>query len=80
MGVMHDKARLRLLMRIRNAPDAESRDAWLDLYNDSELRATEWDAQQWGFNPDKWQAIERAVIASRGGQDWPTEPAVRRRT
>jgi hypothetical protein len=69
---MHEKPRLRIETRIREAePDAV--DAWLDLYYDSAHRATEWDADRWGFNADRWMQAERAVIANRGGKDWPTE-------
>ncbi|WP_258563016.1 hypothetical protein [Streptomyces phytophilus] len=34
-------------------------DYWLDLRD----RATEWDADQWGLDPDRWCAKERAEMA-----------------
>jgi hypothetical protein len=86
MAVMHEKAaerqrdRLRMAAAALNHPDpvrrADARralDTWLDAYADSLLRATEWDAGQWGFNPDKWMAAERVQLASRGGCHWPRE-------
>lgn len=45
----------------------------LDQYADGLLRATEWDAEQWGFDPQKWMIRERLTMAHRGGHNWPTE-------
>jgi hypothetical protein len=72
---MHDKAATRYHQRIlqfadrRNHPDRakaqraqEHLDWWLDQYADNLLRATEWDAEQWGFDPDRWMEKERADI------------------
>lgn len=36
-------------------------DEWLDLTN----LASEWDARQWGFNPDRWCFTYRATMESR---------------
>ena len=76
-AMMHEKARLRIEMRIRNAPDPQAIDAWLDLYYDSAHRATEWDADRWGFDADRWMESERVKLAKRGGPDWPEEPMMR---
>lgn len=84
--MLHEKAAARYHERIRqfadcrNHPDpSESArahqhlDWWLDQYADSLLRATEWDADQWGFDPDRWMEAERVELARRGGEDWPKE-------
>lgn len=84
--MMHEKAAIRYRERARqfaerrNHPDpgrAERAqrhlDWWLDQYADGLLRATEWDANQWGFHSDKWMEAERAEMAKRGGADWPSE-------
>jgi hypothetical protein len=70
--MMHESARRAMLDRIRKSP-RERIDAALDDYCDCLFRATEWDAAQWGFEPDAWQAAERAQLRTRGGRDWPTE-------
>jgi hypothetical protein len=70
--MMHEKARKWHTDRIRDA-DPALRDYWLDMYANELLRATEWDARQWGFDPDRWQADERAQLMTRGGRNWPTE-------
>ena len=36
-------------------------DRWIDL----RMRASEWDAQQWGFDLDSWMRAERAEMAKR---------------
>jgi hypothetical protein len=48
-------------------------DVLLDRYLDGMFRATEWDARQWGFDPWRWFAAERAALKVRGGCDWPRE-------
>lgn len=70
--MMHEKARQRHIDRIREA-SPDKRDFWLDQFADSLLRATEWDADQWGFDPDRWMAAERAEIERRGGPVHPRE-------
>lgn len=73
--MMHQKAKDRLVRWIKSAPSEEARDFYLDHYADCLLRATEWDAQQWGFNPDTWMARERAILQGRGGVNYPEELA-----
>lgn len=45
---MHEKARIRSFERLAKCKP-EHVDFWLDDYNDGRLRATEWDAGQWGL-------------------------------
>lgn len=84
---MHSKAGARHHERIqqfaerRSHPDPgkaqraqQHLDWWLDRYADGLLQATEWDADQWGFDPDRWMEAERVALARRGGEDWPKEP------
>jgi len=86
MTVMHERAAERQRARLRLAaedlanasPDRVARarrdmDVWLDYYADSLLRVTEWDADQWGFDPDRWMEKERVELTKRGGQNWPRE-------
>lgn len=70
---MHEKARQRHERELLAARTPKERDAVLDRYCDSLLRATEWDAQQWGFDPDRWFERERVQLAERGGSFWPVE-------
>ncbi len=74
---MHPRARNRMVVKIQVAATPYRRDLYLDQYADALLRATEWDADQWGFNPSRWMEDERAELAARGGRDWPTEPMMR---
>jgi hypothetical protein len=72
--MMHEKSKARQEAQLRDCLPYSDRFAEaLDRYADSLLRATEWDAMQWGFDPDKWMARERLTIAHRGGRDWPAE-------
>lgn len=48
-----------LRTRLRGASDRPMQDEILDLWLDFRDLATEWDAQQWGFNPDTWMLKER---------------------
>ena len=48
-------------------------DMLLDQYLDWSTRATMWDADQWGLDPDHWLKKERQQLAARGGRDWPSE-------
>ncbi|MGI5418644.1 hypothetical protein [Actinomadura luteofluorescens] len=70
----HAKAIERLQRAIGQASTRTAQDAVLDEILDVQQSATEWDADRWGFNPDRWMAAERAELASRGGMDWPREP------
>lgn len=57
----HPRALARLARNIREHP--ESVDYWLDQWWDMTQRATEWDADAWGFDP-QWMAEERARMAA----------------
>lgn len=70
---MHEKARQRYFRNIAGATTPEGRDSHLDRYIDAWMRVTEWDAGQWGFDPDRWMEAERVELAGRGGTDWPVE-------
>lgn len=59
----HPKALARYARHIR--ADRSSADRWLDEWIDVTTRATEWDADQWGFNPDTWMAEERVEMDRR---------------
>lgn len=73
----HPKALARYAEAITRCPaDA---DRWLDEWIDATTRASEWDADQWGFDPTRWMADERAQLLARAdGATWPTEPDPRR--
>ena len=74
---MHPKARHRMITNIQVAADPKRQDFYLDQFADSLLRATEWDAEQWGFDADRWMETERIQLAERGGRFWPKEPMMR---
>lgn len=74
---MHEKARNRMVRQILQASSRAAIDAALDQMHDSATRATNWDADKWGFDPDRWMESERVELMRRGGTDWPTEPALR---
>ncbi len=57
----HPNALARIVENIRAHPG--STDYWLDVWLDLTLRATEWDAPLWGFDPARWMAAERAELA-----------------
>ena len=64
----HPKALERLDQTIARCLETNSRtsvDCWLDLRIDYTERATEWDADQWGFDPTRWMAAERAEMERR---------------
>lgn len=68
----HPKALARYAQNIRQHPG--SADYWLDQWIDATTRASEWDADQWGFDPVRWMAGERAELVRRaGGATWPRE-------
>lgn len=77
---MHEKARTRIVGQIIAARTPAAVDAALDQLHDSATRATNWDADKWGFDPDRWMEAERLELESRGGDCWPTEPAFRSTT
>lgn len=59
----HPDALARYARNIREHP--ASADYWLDQWLDVTTRATEWDAVQWGFDPTRWMAEERALMRKR---------------
>jgi hypothetical protein len=60
----HPKAFARMANELRAARSRDHQDQILDRWNDAALLATEWDADQWGFDPDRWMAKERAQLGS----------------
>lgn len=54
-----------LAARLRQAKTVQDRDHWLDVWIDYQTRATEWDADQWGLDPDRWMSAERAQMDDR---------------
>lgn len=49
-------------------------DMALDQYADSLLRATEWDADKWGFDSDRWMEAERVqMLEAAEGKTYPKE-------
>jgi hypothetical protein len=75
---MHEKAKARMVGQLLTATSPGQVDAVLDQLYDGTVRATEWDADMWGFDPDRWMEAERVELARRGGTYWPSEPALRR--
>jgi hypothetical protein len=64
----HPKALERYARMIRTNPT--NADFWLDEWIDATTRATEWDADQWGFDPDRWMLAERLEMDQRAsGED-----------
>lgn len=63
----HPKAYARLHARLAATRDPTERDAVLDRILAARDQATEWDADRWGFDPDRWMEAERVELASRAG-------------
>jgi hypothetical protein len=59
----HPDAFAGLAIRISRTKDPIIVDELLDQWNDWRTRATEWDAQQWGFDLNGWMKKERAELA-----------------
>ena len=59
----HPKARARITAAILRDP--KNIDLYLDLLYDAMCRATEWDAEKWGFDPDRWMAEQRVLMERR---------------
>jgi hypothetical protein len=59
----HPNTLARMMRNRREHP--ASADYWLDRIIDVTTRATEWDADQWGFDPTRWMAAERAEMERR---------------
>lgn len=53
----------RIAVNITQHP--RSADYWLDRWLDLTTRATDWDAQAWGFDPVRWMCAERARMDIR---------------
>lgn len=69
----HQKALDRYADSIRRDP--ANADHFLDQMIDATTLATNWDAGQWGFDPDRWMAVERCEMDRRanGAGLWPKE-------
>lgn len=50
----HPAAYARLANRLRETTEPATRDQLLDQWLDYRDHATDWDADQWGLNPDQW--------------------------
>ncbi|MFF4791882.1 hypothetical protein ACFY2M_19435 [Streptomyces sp. NPDC001276] len=61
----HPRAFQRLANQLAATTDPAKRDVLLDEWLDVRDRATEWDADQWGLNPDGWCLKERAAMDDR---------------
>lgn len=61
----HPDAFKKLSKDISRTKDRKIHDELLDRWLDYRDRATEWDAQNWGFDPDTWMAKERAELVKR---------------
>lgn len=59
----HPDAFERLGQKLVAARDPEVVDQLLDQWSDYRDRATDWDGDQWGFDPDTWMKQERAEMA-----------------
>jgi len=59
---MGEAAKWHLANRISNATSRQAQDELLDIWLDYRDRATEWDAERWGFNPDTWMLAERRMM------------------
>lgn len=52
-----------LTQRLCKETDRKKQDELLDLWWAAENLATEWDAKEWGFDPEKWEFEKRDLIA-----------------
>ncbi|MFD6415972.1 hypothetical protein [Streptomyces sp. NPDC060194] len=59
----------RLAAELAAATTPARRDELLDEWVDYRDRATEYDADQWGFNTDLWCAKERAEMDRRAAKE-----------
>lgn len=48
-----------LEQKLKGTDNRLIQDRLLDIWVDYRDRATEWDADKWGFNPDRWMKRER---------------------
>jgi hypothetical protein len=75
--MMHEKARQRFEGMLRDAlPWPGQVDILLDEYADNLLRATEWDADQWGLPTPEMRTHLGAILSKAGGSGaclWPRE-------
>lgn len=61
----HPDAFARLAERIRRTENMSVIDSLLDQWLVYKNLATDWDAQQWGFDSQRWMRKERAELAKR---------------
>lgn len=59
----HPKAYALLAERLATTTDPTTRDQLLDKWLEYRQLATNWDASQWGFDPDRWQARRLTELA-----------------
>lgn len=66
-----------LAERLTQSRDRQLLDELLDQWFDYACRVTDWDAEQWGLDPDRWMRAERAemyrrhIARSYVAQRWP---------
>lgn|GEM_PF-6679779 len=70
----HPGAFAHLADQIKDATRPDVIDSLLDQWWDIQHRATEWDAEKWGFDPDRWMSRERAEMRRRAFAP-PSSPA-----
>lgn len=64
--------------RLRGETDRKVQDKLLDLWLATTQMATEWDAKEWGFDPDQWMREERDILARRVNEQGKEARKVRR--
>lgn len=62
----HPLAFQRIAKDLTATTNPDRRNELLDEWLDARDRATEWDADQWGFDPDGWCLKERTEMERRG--------------
>lgn len=67
--MMHEKAKARYESMLRDClPWPRQVDIVLDQYADSLLRATEWDADQWGLPTEEMKTPLGVILSKAGGR------------
>lgn len=61
----HPDAYARLARDLSRTKDRKIHDELLDQWLDYRYLASEWDGEQWGFDPETWMEKERAELLSR---------------
>ena len=69
----HPRAFQCIARELAAATNSDRRDELLDEWLDYRDRATEWDADRWGFTPDLWCLKERDEMERRAAN---TEEAI----